>query len=294
MSLATVTKQKSDHVVSHYDVYRELRTALHMFQKFPLDLDDKERGLLAQEVVKQSAIETAVLRSQESDEVEVVPVAITAALDEIVAQFPDTETLESSLDHYGMDMAMLQDAVERDLHVSAILEYVAEDAAEVTDVDVELFFELHSDRFGLPERRTVRHMLVTINEEFEDNTREKSQARIEEALHKLKHTSLQFEKLAKMYSECPTALEGGVLGTLAKGQLYPELDEVLFNMKVGEVSRVIESPLGFHILRCDEVEPPQIVDFNEVKEKIKLKLQERNQRAHQKKWLQQRMAEIAH
>jgi len=294
MSMVTVTQSKPNTVVSHYDVYRELRTALHMFQKFPRDLDDSERQKLTQEVVKQSAIEEAVLRSKESSEVYVPKDVERASVEEIIAQFSEPQILESNLQQYGIDLAMFEDAVARDLKVSAVLDYIADQSELVSDLDAELFYQLHTDRFSLPERRKVRHILITINDEFKDNVRENSQARAKEVLHKLKHSSLKIEKLAKQYSECPTAIEGGLLGTLAKGQLYPELDDVLFGMAVGEISDMIESPLGFHILQCDEVIPSQLASFAEVGEKIKRSLYERNRRAYQKQWLTKRMSEISH
>ena len=64
---------------------------------------------------------------------------------------------------------------------------------------------------------------------------------------KLQKKPYKFAELALKHSECPTALQGGVLGIVPRGKLYPELDAVLFSIKAGEVSEIVESEIGFHL-----------------------------------------------
>ena len=95
----------------------------------------------------------------------------------------------------------------------------------------------------------------------------------------------RFAEQAMKHSECPTAMQGGLLGKVPKGQLYPELDAVLFTMKAGEISEIVESPIGFHILYCEAVDQAGPVSFAEAKLKIKTKLEERRRRRCQRMWL---------
>jgi peptidyl-prolyl cis-trans isomerase C len=154
-------------------------------------------------------------------------------------------------------------------------------------VDEQLFYELQRDRFARPERRTARHILLTINAEFAENQRDVALARIERIAAQLQGQVEQFGTLARQHSECPTAMQQGQLGTLPRGQLYPALDAALFALAEGEMSGVVESELGFHLLLCEQIEPAELMTFAQVQSKIHMLLQTRRQREYQKSWLAQ-------
>jgi peptidyl-prolyl cis-trans isomerase C len=285
-------KQAVLHAVNraHYDAYLEVRTSLFHFDRLPLELEkDEERQKLEQEVAKQKAINEAIQTSSEYSMVVVPEQELKQALDEIYQQLPEGTDLDAHLENYGLTHAGLRDAVELDLRVAAVLTYVAEQQAAVTDMDAELFYHLHNDRFVIPEKRIARHILITVNDDFQENSEENARERSEKLLQKLRKKPEKFEKLALSTSECPTALEGGMLGTLTRGQLYSELDAVLFSLNMGDLSEVTRSPLGYHIIKCDAIEAERNTPFAEVKEKIKDALRKRNQRVAQKRWLQNRM-----
>ena len=75
--------------------------------------------------------------------------------------------------------------------------------------------------------------------------------------------------MALKYSECPTALNGGLLGTVHRGKLYPELEPVAFALQPGELSAVATSPMGVHLLRCDNIEPARELSLAEATPSIR-------------------------
>ena len=109
------------------------------------------------------------------------------------------------------------------------------------------------EQFRRPETRLARHILITINDTIAENTRSAAGKRINAIQARLAKEPQRFEEQALKHSECPTALDGGKLGDLPRGKLFPELDKALFELKAGEVSGVLESELGFHVLRCDTI-----------------------------------------
>jgi len=101
--------------------------------------------------------------------------------------------------------------------------------------------------------------LVTLNDDLPDNTRPVAQSRIEAIAARLARDPKRFEEQAMKHSECPSALQGGLLGEVPRGQLYPELDAALFLMQEGEVSAILESPMGLHLLRCESITPAAVL-----------------------------------
>ena len=277
-----------------YEAYLKIRTALFHFGRLPLQLEgEKEIRRLSEEVMKQQAINLSVQSSPEYARMVIPDKELEQAIGDIYAQLPGEIDLDAVLREYGLTRSVLREAVELDLRVAAVLNYVGGKQSEVNDVDAELFYQIHGDRFVLPERRKARHILVTVNDDFIENRREAALARINKVRKELIKKPFKFARLAKSTSECPTALEGGVLGTVAPGQLYPEVDVVLFALDEGAVSEVVESPLGFHVLWCEVIVPSHKLPFNDVKEKIRDALSKRNQRVAQRQWLQQRMSVAA-
>ncbi|WP_242445850.1 nitrogen fixation protein NifM [Chromatium okenii] len=193
----------------------------------------------------------------------------------------------SDLENNGLDENTLQLALRRELIFDAVMQQVGARAEAITAVDEQLFYELQRDRFARPERRTARHILLTINAEFAENQRDVALERIERIAAQLQGQVEQFGTLASQHSECPTAMQQGQLGTLPRGQLYPALDAALFALAEGEISGVVESELGFHLLLCEQIEPAELMTFAQVQPQIHVLLQTRRQREYQKSWLAQ-------
>jgi len=78
----------------------------------------------------------------------------------------------------------------------------------------------------------------------------------------------EFGRFAMQHSHCPTALEGGQLGTLPRGKLYVELDAAAFELAASALSAPVETTLGLHLLRCDRIHPAVTPSFPEARERI--------------------------
>lgn len=78
----------------------------------------------------------------------------------------------------------------------------------------------------------------------------------------------KFAEAALRHSQCPTAMSGGELGIVKRQQLYPELEDAAFGLPEGQISEVLESQIGLHIFRCDEVLPFATRPFPEVEASI--------------------------
>ena len=267
--------------------YLELKAAQNLFGKPPTALEASEREHVRKMAAKQYGLEARVLAAPEARDAMVPPASLTAAMEEIRKRYGDAADFHADLEHNGLDEAGFMDALERELLVEAILEKVGTRAAQVSDIDVELYYRYHPDQFRRPETRRVRHILITLNGALPDNTRPVAQTRIETIAERLARDPKRFEEQAMKHSECPTALHGGLLGEVPRGQLYPELDAALFGMKAGEISEILESPMGLHLLRCDAITPAAVLGMKEARGPIRILLEQRRKRVCQGAWVKQ-------
>lgn len=265
--------------------YLALKAAQKLYGKTPAALDAAESAQVQGIAQKQRQLETAILAAPEARDAHVPPATLQAALQEIQGRYASADEFADDLARNGMVVESFTAALERELRVEAVLEKVGTQAEKITDTDVDLYYQYHPEQFRRPETRLVRHILVTINETIPENTRSEAKKRIDAVGVRLKKEPGRFEEQALKHSECPTALEGGKLGDLPRGKLFPELDAVLFEMKAGEVSSVIESELGFHILYCETITPASVLGLEQARPHIRKVLEQKRKRAVQQAWV---------
>ena len=265
--------------------YLRLKVAQEVFKKAPSSLSPEEKARVEAIAMRQMQIEQRILATPEAANV-ILPVSsLQQAESEIRGRYTDEAEFVADLERSGLDRIGLVQAIERELKVEAVLERIASQSVEISDTDVELYYLLHRERFQRPENRTLRHILITINESLPGSDRRSAWTKIEEICTRLKKSPKRFGEQALKHSECPSAINGGQLGTLRRGQLYPELEEVAFSLAPGVLSEVVESPLGFHILQCISIEASCALSFSAAREKIRERIRDSRRRSAQKAWI---------
>jgi peptidyl-prolyl cis-trans isomerase C len=266
-----------------------LRAATERFQRNLTAIDDAQRAEVEAQAEQTYALEELVLASAEAAAVIIGAEAVERSVAEIAGRFDEPAELEADLARNGLDIAALKQALRRELTFDAVMRRIGSRYSAVTETDARIFFELHHDRFKTPERRTARHILITVNDDYAENTADASASRAEQLAAKLHaesgNTLQRFARLARRYSECPTAMEDGKLGDIQRGQLYPEVDAVLFALAEGEASEPVASEIGYHILLCERISPARTLPFNKAKERIVSALKERRSREAQRAWV---------
>ncbi len=265
--------------------YHVLRTALKRFGKPATELNQDEKAQVLAQARREYEIEARILGSTEACDVVIPDDSVDSALSTIEQRYADHDEFLAALSANDMDLTALREALKRELTVEAVLERVGSRTADVSDVDAMIYYYLHKNKFDRPETRTARHILITINPDFAENTQEAARARAEAIQRRLRRKPHRFGEQAIKHSECPTAMQEGLLGRLPRGQLYEALDAALFSLREGAVSEVLESPLGFHVLYCETVHPSGPVPVKQALPQIREKLSKRRRRMCQRAWL---------
>lgn len=274
--------------------YHLLRNALNSFGKNLQQLEPEEYKQVIHSANKSFELESRVLQTSEASQLVVTDEQLEDALAQIVSRYSSAQDFMQDMRDNGLDEKILRTALLRELTFDGVMQIVASRAADITDLDIRLFYEMHHERFQQAETRSARHILITVNPDFIENTSEAALDRITEISQKLGNRSNRFAKFASQYSECPTAMEGGKLGEVQPGQLFPELDSLLFSMDEGEISEAVESEMGFHILWCEKIRPSKRVPLSLAQERIREILTQRRHRNCQKSWLKEISASETH
>lgn len=144
---------------------------------------------------------------------------------------------------------------------------------KVTDADLRSYYEEHREQYRVPEQVKVSHILIKTplpgpDGKVDDKGVAEAQRRAEDLLQKVK-SGANFEDLAKKYSEDPgSAKQGGSLGWIGRGQTVPEFEKAAFSLPKGQISNVVKSSFGFHIIRVDDKQDAHVKALDEVKSEI--------------------------
>lgn len=270
---------------AHADPYALLRAALTLFKKTPDELQEAELRQAEIQAINEFKIENRVLNAPEAGAVIISDKELQAAYQEIRDRYEDDESFFSDLEKNHLNKNTLSAALYRQCRVNVVMELIASRAPDVSEVEIGIYYHLHPEQFNRPELREACHIFISINPDYPENTRETAFARMQEINAKLQKKPYKFAELALKHSECPTALQGGVLGLVPRGKLYPELDAVLFSIKAGEVSEVVESEIGFHIVLCKQIQRAEMLSLQKATPKIRQLMKERSRRICQRAWL---------
>ena len=132
----------------------------------------------------------------------------------------------------------------------------------LTPIEVENYYNRNIDRFSQPEEVLLRNIMITPEE---DPARA---AKLAGEISKRIKEGCDFGGLAKIYSKGPAAAEGGLMGYIKRGDMMPEIDDVIFKLKPGEVSSIVQSAVGYHIFKVEEKRPGKTRSLKEAKRDV--------------------------
>ena len=188
-------------------------------------------------------------------------------VEKIVLQVGGREAFEAALTQQKTDQAAFREQIRRGRRVDKLVEKAVAGVAEPTEADIQAHFASNKDDFKAAERVLAQHILITPDGDTA-TSKEEAKAKIV-AVRERVLAGKEFAAEAAEHSMCPSGKEGGSLGWFARGMMVPEFDGAVFAMKDGEVSDIIETQFGYHIIYKTAHEEAGDADFDAVREQIR-------------------------
>jgi parvulin-like peptidyl-prolyl isomerase len=264
-----VALRVNGQVISEQAILAELKRLLDFYS---VHMTREELGR-QMETLLQRAREHAIGTSLLIEEVRrrhiAVPDAdVEAALQEMVRRAGGEEPFEGVLAKQQLTRDQLRQTIRVGKQLDRLVARVTAGVDECAEEEMRTYFAEHAERYASADQAQVRHILVKpASDRAEDRAAARSRLL---ALKRQAEEGEDFAELAAACSECPSGRKvGGMLGWISRGSAVPQFDRVIFDMAVGEISDVIETPLGYHIVeKLDEAagEPPT---FEQVRDRIR-------------------------
>ena len=215
-------------------------------------------NLIDQELLYQDAVAKGLTVSDE---------AVILQLDAVKGQFPDEATYINVLASQGMTEEEVKSDIGRTLLVEDYITSKFGPLINIEDSESMKFYQDNSQYFSKPEQVRASHILIKVESDAEESVKKDALERINTIKTRL-NDGEEFSELARALSEGPSNVNGGDLGAFGRGQMVKSFEDAVFAMNVGDVSDVVETQFGYHLIRLTAKEAPTSVPFEEVKGQI--------------------------
>ncbi len=239
-----------------------------------------------QKLLNQMIEDRLVYQEAKRLKVQVTEEEITERFEEFKARFPKEEDFQAFLARQGLAVSKLRERYREQIAIRKLQQYQIRSKIMVTPKDIENFYRHHLKQFTQEERVRVR--TITIKKSTDPAKKAEAdaaaKAKAEDILRRL-YAGEPFEALARQFSEDTKAAEGGELGVVRRGDLVDAIDNVLFSLKAGECSPVIDTAVGYHIFKVEEKMAKKSQLLDEVRGAIHDEVFRRKSRRQFKEWM---------
>ena len=218
-----------------------------------------------------------LLQETKARKIVVAETEIDATINQMRKQFPSEEAFTTAMAAQSVTLAKLKEDVRTQMLVTKFMEAEIGPTVKVTDADIQAFYAQNTDKFNQPETMRASHILIRIPQNADDAAKTQARAQAGTVLTKVQGGG-DFAALAKEFSQdAGSAPNGGDLGFFARTQMVPAFGDVAFSLKPGQVSGLVETQYGFHIIKAGEHRAARVVPLAEASGEIRQFLTQQQQ-----------------
>jgi len=223
--------------------------------------------------LREKAIEQAIGAKLLIDEalrldIQVPPSRVDARVDSLVEQAGGQEVFQARLREHGYTEETLRRNIEQGCKVDILIEKLCEGVDDPAEAEMREHFDANQDSYVQPERASAQHILIRPASDA-DADRVVAESRLDGIRDQIQKGA-NFADLAAAHSECPSGKQnGGSLGWFGRGMMVPEFDETVFSMDVGELSDIIETQFGYHLIHKTGADEGGAASYEESEPKIR-------------------------
>lgn len=186
---------------------------------------------------------------------------------DIKARYPDQAQFATILKNMDLTEAGLKEQIAQRGAVRALIDKKISSKIEISDKDAKAFYDANPSYFQRPEQVHASHILIKVAEDATPEKKAEARKKLTDIKKRIA-AGEDFAALAKENSEGPSSVNGGDLGFFSKGKMVKSFEDAAFALKKNEVSDIVETEFGYHLIKLLEHRPAETVAYEEAKPKI--------------------------
>jgi peptidyl-prolyl cis-trans isomerase C len=240
---------------------------MNRYKSFGMELDSTKVDSLRNQILDYMIRTELMYQESQQAGFVVSDSALASEIETVKNQYPNEETFKSAMDQQGITEEQFRTHM---LRTTAIKNYITEkitNQIEVTTESKSEYYEKHKEEFKHSEEVGAKHILIQTSKSDPPDSLDSKKAKIDELLTRIKNGE-DFSTLATEHSDCPSSAKGGDLGYFSRGKMVQSFEEAAFSMNIGDVSEVIETNYGYHIIQVYGKKEAGQSSFEEMEEYI--------------------------
>jgi peptidyl-prolyl cis-trans isomerase SurA len=247
IALDRIVAVVNDEVITRMELDRESRMATEQLRRQGTPLP--ARDILEKQLLERMITKRALLQFAKQNGMRVSDTELDSAVDHIAQENKMTPVaLRETIERDGVGFDRFREDVRAEMLVARLRDREVDSRIMVGDSEIQSFLRSQENQGEKIDEYNLTHILVTVPEQATPDEVKQRRARADTALAQLKQ-GLDFRQVAASFSDAPDALQGGAMGWRPAARLPTIFLDALKNMKVGQVSDLLRSPNGFHILK---------------------------------------------
>ncbi len=246
----------------------------------------KQLANLRETIINQAIESKLILQAAKEKGLVANEKEVDARLELVKSRFPSEDDFLKVLAAKGVTLSEYRQQVADQVLVQQAVQSMLNPDIQVLDNEIREYYDSHKEDFVTEAEVKLAQIFLAVPSGASPDAVEAIRQKAEQ-LHVLLEDGMDFGEIASHYTEGPKGEKGGFIGVVGKNEILPELEEVAFKLKAGEISPVIRTAFGFHILKAIDVMPAKKFTFEEAKPKIEEHLREAKRSEKYKEWIQQ-------
>lgn len=246
---------------------REFSQVLFSMKQQGKPVTDEEKPDLKKKVLDNYINVELLYQESITKGIKVEDETVDKQVEEIRNRFPDEKDYQKMLETLNMTEPALKTNIKRRLAIEKYIDTHIASKIDVTTKENKAFYDDHPEYFKKPEQVKASHILIKVEPGANEASKADAMKKITDVQKKLKDGK-DFAELAGEFSEGPTKTRGGDLGYFSRGQMVKPFEDAAFSMEKGDVSDVVTTNFGYHLIKLTDKKPESTVTFEDVEEKI--------------------------
>jgi peptidyl-prolyl cis-trans isomerase C len=254
-------------VITRADFDGEMTRVQQRLLRMGKSLSDSQLSDIKKRVLEDLINRELLYQESQKQGITVDEAAIDEQVKKLKGRFSSATEFKSALSKANLSEAALRSQFKRGMAIQQLIDKQFVQKITVSDEESRAYYDGKPDLFKQPEQVRASHILIKVDPEADESRKAEARKKLE-MIQKRLQKGEDFAALAKEFSEGPSRGKGGDLGYFRRGQMVKAFEEAAFTLRPGEVSDIVETKFGYHLIKVIDKKPEKTIAYKDVKDRL--------------------------
>ena len=261
-------------IITKNEYNRELNLHIDRITREGRQINDSQLANLKAEILDSLINRELLYQESQKTGIVVQPQEMMNEVTAIKKRFPSEDEFKKAISNMNLTEAILKAQIKKRLAIKKLIDKKIADKIVVTAVESKQYYTANPQLFKQPGEIRASHILIKLDPAADDAKKAEAQTKIKMIQQKLRNGE-DFAELAKTSSEGPSSVNGGDLGFFKRGKMVKPFEDAAFALKPNEVSEIVQTRFGYHIIKVVEKKPERKIGYEKIKKRLEEHLKQR-------------------